>query len=106
EELARGPTAAIRMFAEEAHESLCVEPLRALRRRKPLAEREADRRVDLRKDREGAGPEALEQAAKLIGELNTGRDEVVTGPHQRPERLRFIRRLAERIEPVAVSAQE
>ena len=77
EQLAHGPAAAaVGVLAEELGEPLFAQPRGAEGRGVAGEERERNRRVDVGEDGGGAGPEALEQGAQLIGEREAadGRD--------------------------------
>ena len=69
-------------------------------------EGKGDRAVDIGEDRGRAGPEALEQAAELVGEADTGGDQVVAAAHQRAQRPDLLGDRGERCEAVAVGAQD
>ena len=110
EQLLGAAPAAVAVLGEEGGEAPRPEPGGALRRGIPLEEGERDRAVDLGEDRRGAGPEAFEQGAQLVGELDAGGDaggdEVVAAAHQRAQGADRVRGGRERAEAVAVGAQE
>ena len=62
------------MALEESREALLAEPYRTVGGGVGVEEREGDRGVDVGKQRRGAGPEALQQAAELVFQLLVGGD--------------------------------
>ena len=78
----------------------------ALRGGVAFDEGERDRRVHLGEDCRGAGPERFEQAAELVGELHAGGHQVVAAAHQRAQRADLVALRGERLEAVAVGAQQ
>src|SRR5205807_2642958 len=80
-----GAPATVGVALEESREALLAEPYRTVGGGVGVEEREGDRGVDVGKQRRGAGPEALQQAAELIGELDASRHEIVACADGRPE---------------------
>jgi hypothetical protein len=69
-------------------------------------ERERDRAVDVGEDALGAGPEAVELGAQLVGELDAHGDEVLACAQQRLQRDRLVAGGRERGEAVLIGAAE
>ena len=69
-------------------------------------EGERDPAVDIGEDRGGAGPEALEEAAELVGQTDAAGDEVVAAAHERAQGLDLVGDGRERPEAMAVRAQD
>ena len=86
EQLGHGAPATVGVLAEELGEALLAEAGGAMRRGIAGEEGEGDRRVDVGEDGGGAGPEALEQRAELIGERDALGDEIVAAAHERAQR--------------------
>jgi len=106
EELRGGATAAVRAPLEEALQSLLSEAGRAGGGGIAVEEGKGDRTVDVGEDDGGAGPEALQKATKLIGELDARGHQVVTGAHGGAQSLGGVGRNAQRPKAVAVGAEE
>jgi hypothetical protein len=69
-------------------------------------ESQRDRRVDVGENGRGAGPEALEEGAQLIGEGDALRDEGVAAAHERTQGARLVRGRAQRGEAMPIRAQQ
>jgi hypothetical protein len=54
----------------------------------------------------GAGPEGFELDAQLVGERDSGFDEVLAGGHQRPERERLVTGGRDQLDAVTAGAGE
>ena len=106
EQLRRGPTAAVGSALEEAREALLAQARSTVRRGVGVEEVEGDRGVDGGEDHRRAGPEAVEQGAQLIGQLDAGGDQVIAGAYGGAQRLGRVGRRAQGAEAVAVGAEE
>ena len=106
EQLGGRPAPGVGVVAEELRQAALAQALGALRSGVTGEERQGDRRVDVGEDRGGAGPDALEEGAKLIGKGDALRDEVVAAPHQRAERPGLIGERLSGAEAVAIGAEE
>ena len=105
EQLLGAAAPGIAVLGQEGLHAL-AEPLRALRRREAGEEGKRDRSIDVGEDGGRARPEALEQAAELVGQADAGGDEVVAAAHECAQRLDHVADGRERAEAVAVRAQD
>ena len=80
-----GPTA-VAVSGQEGGHALLAEACGRLRRRIPLQERERDRAFDVGEDGLGAGPEGVQGGGELVDRGHALADELVPGPHHRPQR--------------------
>src|SRR5205807_4969166 len=106
EQLDHGTAAGVGVLAEELGEALFAQTRRAVGRGVAGQEGERDRRVDVEKDGRGAGPDALEQGAQLIGEGDALGDEVIAAAHERPQGASLVGGRAQRGEAMAIQAQQ
>jgi len=106
EQLGRGAASAVGVAFEEAVEALLAEVSGGLGRREVVEEGEGDGAVDVGEDGHGARPEAVQEAAELVGELNAGGDQIVAGAHGRAQGTRLVGRGAQGAEAVAVGAKD
>jgi len=106
QELAGRASAAVGVLLEEALEALGPEARGALGAGVGVEEGEGDGAVEGGEDRYGPGPEALQQAAELIGELAASGDQIVAGADGGTQRLGAVGGSAQRPEAVAVGAQD
>src|SRR6185437_14246554 len=102
EELVRRTATGIAVLGEEGGEALFAQAGSAVRCWVAPQKGERDRGGDIGEDRGGAGPEALEQAAELVGERHALRHQVVAAAHERPQRLDLIRARPQRPEAVSI----
>src|SRR5437660_6211451 len=106
EQVGRRAAATVGVLPEELDQALFAEAGRAVRRGVAGKEREGDRRVDVGKDFRRAGPEALEERAKLVGERDALGDEIVPAAHEGAQRARVIGGRAQGSEAMAVRAEQ
>ncbi len=106
EEVVRRPAAAIAVLGEKGGEALLAQAGGAVGCRLALQEGERDRRVDIGEDRGGAAPEALEQAAELVGQRDALGHQVLAGADERAQHLDLVGAWPQRPEAVAVGAQD
>ncbi len=97
---------AIGVLGHEAGEALFAETAGAVGRGIAADEGERDRAVDGGEDGGGARPEALEQAAELVGQGNALVDQVAACAHQGPQRPDVVGGRQQRAESVTVGAQD
>jgi hypothetical protein len=106
EQLGRGAPAAVGMALEELSEAVLAEPLSTGRRRVAGEEGQGDRGVHLGEDGRGAGPEALEQGAELVGEGHALSNEVVAAADEGPEGAGLVREGLQGPEAVAIGPEQ
>src|SRR5438105_152762 len=106
EQVGRRAAATVGVLPEELDQALFAEAGRAVRRGVAGKEREGDRRVDVGKDFRRAGPEALEERAKLVGERDALGDEIVPAAHEGAQRARVIGGRVQGSEAMAVRAEQ
>jgi hypothetical protein len=101
-----GAPPAVAMLGEEAGEALGPEAGGRFGRGIALEEGERDRTGEIAEDPRGAGPEALEHAAQLVGQRDARPNEVVAAAHQGAQRLDRVGLGRERAQAVAIGAQD
>ncbi len=106
EQLGHGAAPTVRVLAEELGETLFAQAGGAVGGGIAREEGQRDRRVDVGKDGGGAGPEALEERAELIGEGDALGDEIVAAAHEGAQRAGVIGRRVQRPEAMAVRAKQ
>ena len=93
-------------MGQEAGKTLLAEAAGAVGCGISADEGESDRAVDSGKNGRSPRPEAVEQAAQLVGENDPLGDEIVPPTHQYPQRADIVRDRAERTEAVSIGAQD
>jgi len=106
EELGRGTAPAIAVLSQEAGEPLLAEAGSAFGCGIAADEGKSDRAVDSSKDSSSTGPEAVEQAAQLVGESSPLVDEIIPAAHQHPQCANIVGDGTERTEPMSIGAQD
>jgi hypothetical protein len=101
-----GPATAVGMALEETLQTLLTQARGAFRSGEGVEEGESDGAVDVRKDSDGSRPEAVEETAQLIGELDSGADEVSARANECAQRLGLITGGSEGPEAVAIGTQD
>jgi hypothetical protein len=104
EEIVDRSPAAIGVAGQEGLQSLGAQPAGVGWGGVALEEGQRDRAVDVGEDRGGAGPEAVEVGAQLVGQRDAGVDEVFAGAHERAQRRGLVARRGQRGEAVMVGA--
>ena len=94
------------MTLEEAVEAIGAEPGGTVGGGKGVEEVEGDGAADVGEDAGGTGPEGLQQAAELIGELDARGDQVVAGADGGAKGLGLVRRRTKGTEAMAVGAED
>ncbi len=102
----RGAAPAVAVLGEEGGQALGSEAHGRFGRRVALEEGERDRAGEIGEDAGGAGPEALQQGAELVGEGDVGGDEVVAAAHQGAQGFDGVGLGRERAQAMAVGAQD
>src|SRR5207247_10196070 len=92
--------------SREAAQALLAEMGGAVGCRGAGEERERDGRVDVGEDGDGAGPEALQQGAELVGEGDALGDQVVSRANERAQRSDLVRERLQTPEAMPVGAQQ
>ncbi len=106
EQVARPAAAAVGVLSEEVSQAFFAQARGARGGRIAGEERQGDRGIDVGKDASGAGPDALEEGAQLIGQRHALGDEIVAAAHEGPQGARVIRRRLQGAETMAVGAEE
>jgi len=106
EEFGGRATAGVAMLGEEAGEAFLAEAAGAVGCGIAADEGECDRAVDGGEDMGGAGPEAVEQAAQLVGERGALGDEIVAAAHERAQGSDIVGGRHERSEAMPVGTQD
>ena len=94
------------MAAEELGQAALAQALGALGRRVAGEEGQGDGGIDVGEDHGGAGPEALEQGAQLIGERHALGDEVIAAPDEGPQGAGLVGERLQRAEAMAIGAEQ
>ncbi len=102
----RAAPAAVGVLGAERGHALGPQAGRGLRRGVAQDEGQADGRVHVSEDLSSAGPEGLQQAAQLVGQLHAGGHQVIAPAHQGAQRADVVALRRQRLEAVAVGAQQ
>ncbi len=103
---AAGAAPAVGVAAEELGQAALAHALGALGRGVAGQEGQGDRGIDVGKDHGGAGPEALEQGAELIGEGHPLADEVIAAADQGAQGPGLVGERAQGPEAMAIGAEQ
>ena len=106
EKFVRAASATVALLSEEAGEAFHAQPRGTFGRRVALEVGKRDGAVDVGEDRGRPGPEAVEQGAQLVCELEAGSDEVITAGHKGAQGADCIGRRGERSKAMPVGAQQ
>ena len=106
QQLGRGTAPAGGVAAEELRQAALPEPLGALGRGVAGEEGERDRGIHVGEDGRGAGPEALEEGAELIGEGDALGDEVIAAADEGAEGAGLIGEGQQGAEAVAIGPEQ
>ena len=90
EQLGRCAPAAVVVAREEPGQPLLAQAMSVARAGVALEERQRDRAIDIGEHLGGAGPEALQLRAQLVGDPDAMADEILAGASQRAQRLRSV----------------
>src|SRR5690606_11415771 len=90
EQLCRTAPSALVLSRDAGRAALLAEPGGTVRGWIAAHEGERDRAVDVGEDDSGAGPEAVEQAAQLVGQTDALSDQLVTTAGQGAQSLRRV----------------